>query len=77
MHSALTPMLVLPKSSPTVSLPRGGAGDAQQKDMEQKAMNLSEHVRILSCRTRDIETEIKNNLKDAVAAMSSTLREKR
>ena len=37
--------------------PPGGVGDAQQKEIEQKEMDLSEHVKISSCQTCDIEIE--------------------
>ena len=45
--------------------PHGGAGDTQQKDIEQKEMIFSEYVKISSCQTRDVETEIENNLNTA------------
>ena len=46
----------------TDPLPRGGVGDAQRKEIEQKEMNLSKHVKISSCQIRNIEKEMKNNL---------------
>ena len=45
--------------------PPRGAGDAQQKEIEQKEINLSEHVKISSCQTRGVETEIEKNLNTA------------
>ena len=50
----------------TGPFPRGDVADAQQKEIEQKEMNHSEHVKqISSCQTRDIETEIEKNLSAA------------
>ena len=39
--------------------PNAGAGDTQQKEIQQKEMNLSEYVKISSCQTRDVETKIR------------------